>query len=81
VQLFTRNGLDWTARMPALARAMAALPVQGAWLDGEVVMPGADGLPDFGALQNAFDGRKTDALVYYLFDLLWLDGATGAPPR
>ena len=79
VQLFTRNGLDWTARMPALARAMAALPVQNAWLDGEVVMPGADGLPDFGALQNAFDGRKTDALVYYGFDLLWLDGEDWRP--
>ena len=78
-QLFTRNGLDWTARMPALARALAALPVQNAWLDGEVVMPGADGLPDFGALQNAFDGSKTDALVYYLFDLLWLDGEDWRP--
>lgn len=79
VQLFTRNGLDWTARMPALARAMAALPVQNAWLDGEVVMPGADGLPDFGALQNAFEGIKTDALVYYGFDLLWLDGEDWRP--
>ena len=79
VQLFTRNGLDWTARMPALARALSALPVQNAWLDGEVVMPGADGLPDFGALQNAFDGSKTDALVYYLFDLLWLDGQDWRP--
>ena len=78
-QLFTRNGLDWTARMPTLARALAALPVQNAWLDGEVVMPGADGLPDFGALQNAFDGSKTNALVYYLFDLLWLDGQDWRP--
>ncbi len=78
-QLFTRNGLDWSARMPALVRALAALPVQDAWLDGEVVMPGADGLPDFGALQNAFDGRKTDALVYYAFDLLWLDGQDWRP--
>ena len=79
VQLFTRNGLDWTARMPALARALSALPVHNAWLDGEVVMPNADGLPDFGALQNAFDGRKTDALVYYGFDLLWLDGEDWRP--
>lgn len=73
-RLFTRNGLDWTARMPALAHALVALPLDSAWLDGEVVMPGDDGLPDFGALQNAFDGSSTDALVYYLFDLLHLDG-------
>ena len=74
-RLFTRNGLDWTARMPELARALAALPVRQAWLDGEVVMPGDDGLPDFGALQNAFDGGRSAGLVMYLFDLLHLDGA------
>ena len=74
-RLFTRNGLDWTARMPELAKALAALPVRQAWLDGEVVMPGDDGLPDFGALQNAFDGSRTAGLVLYLFDLLYLDGA------
>lgn len=73
-RLFTRNGLDWTARLPALARALAALPVQGAWLDGEVVMPGPDGLPDFGALQAAFEGGAATAPLYYLFDLLHLDG-------
>ncbi|MBK6747437.1 DNA ligase D [Ottowia sp.] len=71
--LFTRNGLDWTGRLPALARALAALPVQGAWLDGEVVMPGPDGLPDFGALQAAFEGGAATAPLYYLFDLLHLD--------
>ena len=74
-RLFTRNGLDWTARMPELARALAALPVRQAWLDGEVAMPGDDGLPDFGALQNAFDGGRSAGLVMYLFDLLHLDGA------
>lgn len=73
-RLFTRNGLDWSARMPELARALAALPVRQAWLDGEVVMPGADGLPDFGALQNAFDGGRSTGLMMYLFDLLHLDG-------
>ena len=73
-RLLTRNGLDWTARMPELARALAALPLRQAWLDGEVVMPGDDGLPDFGALQNAFDGSRTAGLRYYLFDLLFIDG-------
>lgn len=42
-------------------------------------MLGDDGLPDFGALQNAFDGSNTDALVYSGFDLLWLDGEDWHP--
>lgn len=75
VQLFTRNGLDWTARMPALAQALSALPVENAWLDGEIIRPDANGIPDFAALQMAFEGRRADALVLYLFDLLYLNGA------
>ncbi|WP_423460876.1 DNA ligase D [Ottowia sp. VDI28] len=73
-QLFTRSGLDWTARMPALARTLSALPLKNAWLDGEVVHPDANGLPDFAALQASFDSHRADALVLYLFDLLYLDG-------
>ncbi len=75
VRLITRNGLDWTARMPQLARAVAALRLPGSWLDGEIVMPGEHDLPDFAALQRAFDERRTAHLVYYLFDAPWLQGA------
>lgn len=74
VRLITRNGLDWTARMPELARALSALGLPHSWLDGEVVMPGADELPDFAALQRAFDERRTRHLVYYLFDAPFLNG-------
>ncbi|KQM71310.1 DNA ligase D [Xylophilus sp. Leaf220] len=78
-RLFTRNGLDWTERMPALAAAVEALPFTSGWLDGEVVVLGRDGAPDFQALQNAFEqptrpGTGTAALVYYLFDLPFHDG-------
>ena len=75
VRLVTRNGLDWTARMPELARAVAALRLPGSWLDGEIVMPDAHALPDFAALQRAFDERRTAHLIYYLFDAPWLQGA------
>ena len=76
VRLVTRNGHDWTARLPALARAVLALGLDSAWLDGEIVMVGADGLPDFQALQNAFQGtgKALDTLRYYVFDLPFLDG-------
>lgn len=75
VRLFTRNGHDWTERLPRQAKALQALKLKDSWLDGEVVSLNGDGLPDFQALQNAFDiGRSLD-IVYYLFDAPFLDGA------
>ncbi|MGQ0811768.1 MAG: DNA ligase D [Nitrospiraceae bacterium] len=73
-RLFTRSGKDWTAKVPRLAEALASLPVQQAWLDGEIVVVGPDGAMSFQALQNAFDARSDDAIVYYLFDLPYLNG-------
>ncbi|WDU65148.1 DNA ligase D [Pseudomonas poae] len=75
VRLFTRNGHDWTERLPRQAKALRALKLKDSWLDGEVVSLNGDGLPDFQALQNAFDiGRSLD-IVYYLFDAPFLDGS------
>ncbi|MFL6878318.1 DNA ligase D [Pseudomonas marginalis] len=74
VRLFTRNGHDWTERLPRQAKALHALKLKDSWLDGEVVSLNGDGLPDFQALQNAFDiGRSLD-IVYYLFDAPFLNG-------
>jgi bifunctional non-homologous end joining protein LigD len=42
-------------------------------LDGEITVL-RDGLPSFSALQNAIDGRKNQDIVYFLFDLTYLDG-------
>ena len=47
---------------------------QSAWLDGEIVVLSDDGMPDFNALQNAFDNARSDDIVYFLFDLPFLDG-------
>ncbi|WP_323147198.1 DNA ligase D [Pseudomonas marginalis] len=75
VRLFTRNGHDWTERLPRQAKALHALKLKDSWLDGEVVSLNGDGLPDFQALQNAFDiGRSLD-IVYYLFDAPFLNGS------
>jgi bifunctional non-homologous end joining protein LigD len=74
VHLLTRNGHDWTERLPLQAKALAALKLDDSWLDGEVVVLNDQGLPDFQALQNAFDiGRSLD-IVYYLFDAPFLEG-------
>ena len=74
VRCFTRNGHDWTEKLPELARALGRLGVRSAWLDGEIVVQGERDAPDFQALQNAFDQRATASIVYWLFDAPWLDG-------
>ncbi|SFD93784.1 DNA ligase D [Paracidovorax konjaci] len=58
VRLITRNGNDWTHRMPQLADAVAALPVESGWIDGEIVVLDRHGIPDFQALQNAFESTR-----------------------
>lgn len=74
VALITKNGHDWTARMPRLAQDLARLPVRGVWIDGEVVVLDEEGRPAFQPLQSAFSRGQTDALVYFAFDLLYMDG-------
>jgi bifunctional non-homologous end joining protein LigD len=74
VQLITRGGHDWSAKMPALVQAIASLGLGSAWLDGEIVVIGANGLPDFHALQNAIDTSRSDNIEYFLFDAPWLEG-------
>ena len=72
--LFTRNGLDWTHRMPDLAATAAQLPVQAALLDGEVVVLDSSGGTSFADLQAAFEQGANHHLTYFAFDLLHLDG-------
>jgi bifunctional non-homologous end joining protein LigD len=69
VQLFTRNGHDWTSKFKSLAAEIAALGVGSGWLDGEIVVLNAKGVPDFNALQNAIDNAKTKDVLYFVFDL------------
>ncbi|MBC5765841.1 DNA ligase D [Ramlibacter albus] len=74
VQLITRGGHDWSAKMPALVKSLAALGLGSAWLDGEIVVVGADGMPDFHALQNAIDTSRSGGIEYFLFDVPYLEG-------
>ncbi|HDV6329592.1 TPA: DNA ligase D [Burkholderia cenocepacia] len=74
VTLMTREGRDWTAKLRAQRDALAALDVNDAWLDGEAVVLGENGLPDFQALQNAFGTDRSDAITFFVFDLPYLDG-------
>ncbi|TQI73428.1 ATP-dependent DNA ligase LigD phosphoesterase module /ATP-dependent DNA ligase LigD polymerase module [Bosea sp. AK1] len=72
ITLKTRKGLDWTRRFGAVAKAFKKLP--GCIIDGEVVALDDHGAPDFAALQAALSEEKTENLVFFAFDLLFLDG-------
>lgn len=75
VRLFTRSGRDWTERFGGrIAKALAGLPARQAVLDGEVVVDLAGRSSDFSALQGDLAEGRTDRMLYYVFDLLHLDG-------
>ena len=74
VQLLTRNHLDWTHRYGSIGQALEQLDVGSAILDGEVVVQLESGVTSFQALQNALQNKPGDQLVYYVFDLLYLNG-------
>lgn len=74
VRMFTRSGLDWTAKFKRQAQAFAALKVDTAWIDGEAVVLDAHGVPSFQALQNAFDANRPQDIVVFAFDLPYLNG-------
>lgn len=73
-RLLSRNRKDWTLRFPIVARAVAALPLRSAWIDGEIAVVLHDGTTSFAALQNAGSLPEGAALAYFVFDLLHLDG-------
>jgi len=74
VRLVSRSRQDWTGRFPQLAAALAALPVEQAALDGEVVLFDSAGKTSLSALKQAVQREQTAGAVYFAFDLLQLQG-------
>ena len=73
VTLFSRSGLDWTVRFPAIASALLTFPAESALIDGEVAFVLPNGITDFKSLQEHIDSPHP-SIRYFVFDLLWLDG-------
>jgi bifunctional non-homologous end joining protein LigD len=73
VKVFTRRGHDWTRRFRKIADDAWHIAARSAIIDGEVVVPAADGSTDFAVLQNELKGQSTK-IVLVAFDLLYLDG-------
>jgi bifunctional non-homologous end joining protein LigD len=73
VKVFTRRGNDWTKRFKKVADEAWPIGAGSAIIDGEIVVPAADGTTDFSVLQNELKGKSTK-IVMVAFDLLYLNG-------
>lgn len=71
--LKSRNDKDLTKRFEEIARSLQKLK-HNVVLDGEVVALDESGKPHFEWLQNSMRSPQGQ-LVYYVFDVLWCDGA------
>ena len=81
VQLLTRKALDWCDKFAPVAKTLAQLPLEQAILDGELVSEAEGATSNFSQLQQDLKEGRAENFVYYLFDLLYLDGydLTGTP--
>ena len=73
VRLWSRNAVEWTAKLPELAKAIASLKLRSAHLDGEMVVL-RDGRDNFNALQARLSAENKEPAVYVLFDIPHLNG-------
>jgi ATP-dependent DNA ligase len=74
VSIYTRRGHNWADRMPSIARALSALKVRSAVIDGEAIVVGEDGLSDFFTLHAALARKNAPRAVLVAFDIMHLDG-------
>ena len=72
------QNLDWSPRYKRTIEALRSLRVKSAYLDGELCALNADGVPVFSWLQAAMDEGRTDQLLFFTFDLLFLNGQSTA---
>jgi bifunctional non-homologous end joining protein LigD len=83
VRFVSRNQNDLTAQYPELATLPQFFQASGAVLDGEIVALDDQGRPSFSLMQqrtgfrpgkSRLAGRQGVPVIYYAFDLLYLDG-------
>src|SRR6201998_1205107 len=76
--LWSRNGLPLEKKFPAVGKALSKLKLASRILEGEVVAVDENGVPRFQLLQR-FQKQPTAPTLYYVFDVLWHQGAD--PPQ
>ncbi|RVD54783.1 DNA ligase D [Mesorhizobium sp. M2D.F.Ca.ET.185.01.1.1] len=75
VRLLTRAGLDWTEKFDGpITAALGKLKCRDAIIDGEIVVLADSGVSSFPLLQADLSARRAARFIYYVFDLMRLDG-------
>ncbi|HWB05654.1 MAG TPA: non-homologous end-joining DNA ligase [Verrucomicrobiales bacterium] len=74
VQLYSRNNKDFSEKFPEIVEAVAAVPADDAILDGEIVAIDGTGRSSFQLLQAYDIGSERPPILYYVFDILQLNG-------
>ena len=73
-RLWTRAGNDWSDHFPEIQKYLGSRKIRDAHFDGEVVWMDSRGRSDFQKLQNAIKSPDHSKILYYVFDLLRLNG-------
>jgi len=73
IRFWTRNQKDWTAKFTAVGKAVKALPLKSAILDGEIVALDPSGRASFQRLQQSLKSHSS-GLIFHIFDLIYIDG-------
>jgi bifunctional non-homologous end joining protein LigD len=74
VRFWTRNRKDWTAKFTGVGKAVKALPLKSAILDGEIVALDPEGRASFQRLQQSINKGGGSGLIFHVFDLIYIDG-------
>jgi bifunctional non-homologous end joining protein LigD len=74
VRCISRNGIDWTHKVGPVVDALAKLKLEGAWIDGELIVSDPNGRSDFSLLQHTMEQGRLGELQLCLFDLLFHRG-------
>ena len=74
IRFWTRNRKDWTAKFTGVGKAVKALPLKSAILDGEIVALDPEGRASFQRLQQSINKGGGSGLIFHVFDLIYIDG-------
>ena len=73
-RILSRNQKDMGGKFPEVRGSIAALDIQDTIIDGEIVALDEKGRSSFRLLQGFDMGQERPPIVFYAFDLLWLNG-------
>lgn len=74
VRCYSRNGIEWTHKVPPIVEALAKQKLSGAWVDGELIVTDPNGRSDFSLVQHALEQGRLEELRFCAFDLLYYHG-------